>query len=123
MNADTPALPRIVGNTSGLRPSRGGSAWRLEPTDRGLDANVIDLPPGGEIAMHAGPELDVLIHVLAGSGVLETAGDELALDVGTLVWLPPRAQRRFTAGPDGLRYFSVHGRKPGLTIGAAPPRA
>lgn len=116
-----PELPRIVGDTSQMPLLHGGSAWRLEPAGRGLDANIIDLPPGDEIARHTGPDLDVLIHVLTGSGILETAAGEIALDAGALVWLPPRAQRRFVAGPGGLRYFSVHTRKPGLGIGSAPP--
>lgn len=115
------AVPVVVGDTSQLPVLGGGSAWRLEAAGRGLDANVIDLPAGDEIAAHIGPELDVLIHVLTGSGVLETDTGELALDAGTLVWLPPRSRRRFVAGPGGLRYFSVHARKPGLSIGSAPP--
>jgi len=120
---DSPNLPRIVGDTSALPMSRGGSAWQLDPATRGLDANIIDLPPGDEIAAHAGPDLDVLIHVLTGSGVLETDGGEIALDAGALVWLPPRSRRRFVAGPGGIRYFSVHQRKPGLSIGRAPTRS
>lgn len=120
--ADHDDLPRIVGDTSEMPMLGGGSAWRLEPPERGLDANIIDLPPDDEIARHDGPDLDVLIHVLTGSGILETAAGEFHLDPGTLVWLPPRSQRRIVAGPGGLRYFSVHRRKPGLSIGSAPPQ-
>lgn len=123
MNAahEASVVPIVVGDTAQLPVLSGGSSWRLEPAERGLDANVIDLRSGEEIATHIGPELDVLIHVLTGSGVLETAEGEIPLDAGTLVWLPPRSQRRFIAGPGGLRYFSVHARKPGLSIGSAPP--
>jgi len=117
-------VPRIVGNTSALANAIGtdgsGAVWRLGMTDRDLDANVIELPPGDEIAAHDGPDLDVLVHVLAGSGELETETGTIALVPGALVWLPQRARRRFVAGPEGLRYFSVHHRKPGLTITAAP---
>ncbi|MFB8388005.1 cupin domain-containing protein [Microbacterium sp. NPDC055910] len=112
--------PRVVGDTSRLPSIRGGSAWRLEPPTRGLDANVIDLPPGDEIRNHVGPALDVLIHVLAGDGSLETDDGSIPLAVGTIVWLPPHSTRRFLAGPHGLRYFSVHQRKPGLTIASRP---
>lgn len=118
---DVQALrPLVVGDTSQLPSIQGGSAWRLEPPTRGLDANVIDLPPGDQIRTHVGPALDVLIHILAGDGTLETDDGSIALDVGTIVWLPPHSTRRFIAGPGGLRYFSVHPRKPGLTITAAP---
>ena len=40
---------------------------------------------------------------------------------GQIVWLPRRSRRRFTADAEaGLRYFSVHQRKQGLTITARP---
>jgi len=108
-------IPRFVGDALAASGDPG-SVWKLDPADRGLDANVIVLPAGDEIQRHTGPELDVLIVVLAGSGTLETATDAVTLEQGGIVWLPPRSQRRFIAGPDGLRYFSVHARKPGLGI-------
>ncbi len=109
-------LPRIVGDALTASAAEAGSAWRLEPAERGLDANVIVLPAGDEIRTHTGPELDVVIVVLTGSGTLETEADAIALEPGGIVWLPARSQRRFIAGDDGLRYFSVHQRKPGLGI-------
>lgn len=115
-------LPLVVGDTTELPTDsdvgRGGSIWRLEPADRDLDANVIALPPGDAIDSHAGPNLGVLIHVLAGSGTLTTEASEIPLTVGALVWLPPTSQRRFVAGDAGLTYFSVHQRKPRLNISA-----
>lgn len=124
MTQEEAYVPRVVGTTDAVtdaaRPP-AGSVWRLTPATRGLDANIIALPPGDEIARHLGPALDVLILVLDGTGTLETTRGDIALSPGVLVWLPPRSQRRFLAGPDGLRYFSVHGRKPGLTI--APPQS
>ena len=114
-------LPQIVGDTSELPSLGGGAAWRLEPDERGLDANIIDLPAGDEIASHIGPDLDVLIHVLAGDGAIETEEGFLALDTGKIVWLPRRSRRRLLAGPNGLRYLSVHQRKPGLSITGRPP--
>lgn len=124
MEKDDAHLPRVVGMIDETMDATGtvaGAVWRLTPPGRGLDANVIALPAGDEIARHDGPDLDVLILGLDGAGTLETAGDDIALTPGILVWLPPRSQRRFIAGPQGLRYFSVHRRKGGLTIGTAPP--
>jgi len=121
--AATP-LPRIVGRTDAAPaagdPALGGSVWRLRPAARDLDANVISLPPRDEIQRHDGPDLDVLIHVVDGSGTLETEVGAVALAAGDLVWLPRRASRRFVAGDEGLRYLSVHQRKPGLGITARP---
>lgn len=131
-NADagelTPAapLPQLVADTTELLaelgPDQAGSVWQLTPPSRDLDANIIALPPGDAIAAHDGPALDVLIHVLAGSGTLETAADTIALTPGALVWLPRHSRRGFAAGPDGLRYFTVHHRKPTLTISPRPER-
>ncbi|WP_022870164.1 DUF2249 domain-containing protein [Yaniella halotolerans] len=118
------ALPRIVANTTELATTSDakGSVWQLEPGARDLDSNIIALPPHDEIAQHVGPDLDVLIHVLHGSGELETELDTISLQPGLLLWLPKKSQRRFTAGPDGLQYFTVHQRKPTLGITTGSPR-
>ncbi|WP_166971621.1 DUF2249 domain-containing protein [Brevibacterium atlanticum] len=123
--ASTPT-PRVVLDvaeiTDAARPAEpAGSVWQLSPQQRGLDANVIALEPGDEIREHVGPDLDVLIHVLTGAGTLETETGSIELTPGLIVWLPRRSQRRFIADAEaGLRYFSVHQRKQGLTITARP---
>ncbi|MGI8881067.1 MAG: DUF2249 domain-containing protein [Jatrophihabitans sp.] len=116
-------LPRVVADTTTLHmahePDAGGAVWRLEPAARQLDANVIRLRPNGQIETHLGPDLDVLLHVLAGSGQIVTATDPVPLRSGAVVWLPRRSQRAIVAGPDGLTYLSVHPRRPGLSISTA----
>lgn len=120
------ALPRVVADTAALLaetdPTTGGSIWQLEPGARDLDSNIIALPADDEIGLHIGPNLDVLILVLQGSGQLQTELNMIELQQGSLVWLPRNAQRRFIAGPEGIRYLTVHHRKPTLTITAAPKR-
>ena len=64
----------------------------------------------------------MVIVVLDGSGVLDTEGESIPLEDGSMVWLPKLSVRRFGAGPEGLRYFSVHTRKRGLQIGRPPAR-
>jgi uncharacterized protein (DUF2249 family) len=113
--ASTP-LPRVVGDAGAGDGS--GAVWNLEPAGRTLDANVIHLPAGDGIAAHAGPQLDVLIHVIEGDGTLTTENGDIALEPGALVWLPKRSRRSFTAGTSGLRYLSIHQRKPGLGLTA-----
>lgn len=122
---EQPARPRILADTAGLAsaaaaPDERGAVWRLDERERHLDANVIALPPGERIDEHVGPDEDVLLHVIAGSGTLRSGDDELELRVGAIVWLPRRSLRQFTAGGDGLRYLSVHRRKPGLRVGHRP---
>lgn len=118
--AATP-LPRILAHTDRLTadpgaPDVSGAVWKLEARERDLDSNIISLPPGGSIDTHTGPDIDVLIHVLAGSGQLTTELDSLDLTAGALVWLPRRSRRRFAAGPDGLRYLTVHQRRQALVL-------
>lgn len=118
--ASTP-LPRVLTNTAPVAAEVGeadvaGAVWKLEVSDRDLDSNIIALGPGQRIPAHTGPELDVLIHVLAGSGELVTELDTRDLVPGALVWLPRRSRREFIAGPNGLRYLTVHRRRQALAI-------
>jgi uncharacterized protein (DUF2249 family) len=106
-------LPRILTNTTELaggdaEPDLAGVAWKLEVQNRDLDSNVISLAPGGGIEMHTGAEVDVLVHVLSGSGRLVTERGTVELVPGALLWMPRRSRRQFAAGPDGLRYLTVH---------------
>ena len=100
-----------------------GAVWKLQTRDRDLDSNIIALPAGGAIETHTGPDLDVLIHVLAGTGELATENGVVDLCPGALVWLPRRSRRRFTAGPSGLRYLTVHQRRRSLILEPSAPKA
>lgn len=118
--ASTP-LPRVLADTAALgAPDAAGAgvAWKLQMRERDLDSNVITLAPGAAIGAHHGPDLDVLIHVLSGSGRLVTELNAIELRPGSLVWLPRRSLREFTAGPDGLTYLTVHQRRQALTLSA-----
>ena len=122
----TTAMPRIVADTTEIVATAGtatGSVWQLAPGARDLDSNIIVLPPHDEIGAHLGPDLDVLVLVLHGSGELETELETMSLESGSLVWLPRKSQRRFIAGLDGLQYFTVHQRKPALGITTGPTGA
>ncbi|MBA2694958.1 MAG: cupin domain-containing protein [Actinobacteria bacterium] len=94
----------------------------LQVRERDLDSNVIALAPDGTIDAHTGPDIDVLIHVLAGAGRLTTELGDVELSPGDLIFLPRRSRRQFTAGQDGLRYLTVHQRRQSLVIGSSPPR-
>ncbi len=114
-------LPRVLCNTvmaAEADPAHAGVAWKLQMRRRDLDSNIIHLPAESIFEMHTGPELDVLIHVLDGAGELTTELDTLTLKTGDLIWLPRRSRRQFTAGPDGLRYLTVHQRRQALTLTA-----
>ena len=113
------ALPRLLYDTSLVEAGDGpaaGAIWKLEVSERDLDSNVIRLVPDDGIDAHDGPDIDVMIHVLAGTGHLDTELGTVPLKAGSLVWLPRRSHRGFTAGPQGLSYLTVHQRKRALTL-------
>lgn len=119
-------LPRILGDTAALaadtgEPDVAGAVWKLQVADRELDSNVIALPPGGTIEPHVGPDLDVLIHVIAGGGTLHTEQGDVDLRPGVLLWMPRRSRRNFVADDQGLRYLTVHRRRESLLIGSGAP--
>lgn len=122
-------LPRVLVDTTDVGDGQAATAdptgvvWKLPVRDRDLDSNVIALPADGSIEPHTGPELDVLIHVLGGSGQLTTERGTIDLAPGTLLWLPRRSRRAFTAGPSGLRYLTVHQRRQSLTLEPPPRRS
>lgn len=107
--ATTP-LPRVLVNTAEVaaEPDIAGNLWKLDLRDRGLDSNIIALPPNGGIGAHTGAEVDVLVHVLSGSGALTTEQTTVELRPGALLWMPRRSRRAISAGPDGLRYLTMH---------------
>ena len=125
-------LPRLLVNTAdvidnaqtdGAAPQATGAVWKLQTRDRDLDSNIIALPAGGAIDTHTGPDLDVLIHVLAGNGQLATEHGIVQLTPGALVWLPRRSRRQFTAGPSGLQYLTVHQRRRSLALDTSVSKA
>jgi uncharacterized protein (DUF2249 family)/quercetin dioxygenase-like cupin family protein len=114
--ASTP-LPRILLDTTTARdgdPDAAGAVWKLPMRQRDLDANIVHLRPGTSIDTHTGPDLDVLLLVLDGLGQITTELGSLDLHAGTLVWLPRRSRRQFSAGPHGLCYLTVHQRRQSL---------
>jgi quercetin dioxygenase-like cupin family protein len=122
--AGAPAdAPRVLCDAgalaAGAAPDDAGVLWKLAESGRQLDANVVRLPPGRRVAPHAEPDLDVLLLVVSGEGVLGAGtGDEpRPLAAGALVWLPHGSTRSLTAGAAGLAYLTVHRRRPGMRIG------
>lgn len=117
--ATTP-LPRILCDTATVAaesdPDATGAVWKLRMRQRDLDSNIIRLRPDTSIDAHTGPDLDVLLIVLDGTGQITTELDTLELHSGALVWLPCHSRRQFTAGPDGLSYLTVHQRRQSLVL-------
>jgi quercetin dioxygenase-like cupin family protein len=82
-----------------------------------LNATLLAWPPGHEVVEHVNAELDVLLVVLDGAGAAIVDGAEQALAAGIALLVPKGSRRSIRAGADGLRYLSVHRRRPPLQIG------
>lgn len=98
-------------------PVPSGVLWKLAEPGRQLDANLIRLPAHARIDTHAELDLDVLVLVVTGTGVLDTPEGPQPLAAGALLWLPHGSARSLSAGPEGLAYVTVHRRRPGMQIG------
>lgn len=89
-----------------------GTLWSMASAD--LNANLLSWPPGGRVGDHRNHERDVLLVVVGGGGTLTIDDRPFALRAPQLVLVPRGARRGITAGPEGLRYVSVHTRREGL---------
>lgn len=97
-----------------------GARWTLAEPGRQLDANLIHLPAGQRVDTHTEPDLDVVLIVIAGGGIVGSPDGDQVLADGNIVWLPRSTTRNITAGKNGLSYLTVHRRRPGLQIGKRP---
>ncbi|WP_093839628.1 hypothetical protein [Streptomyces aidingensis] len=123
-------LVRVAELLRGAAGDRAGALWRLTGEARQLDANIVRLPPGRDVADHVEPALDVLVAGLAGRGTLRRDGTAHELLPGTVLLLERGTVRGVRAadggeGGDegGLVYLTVHRRRPGLAIGTPPREA
>jgi quercetin dioxygenase-like cupin family protein len=107
---------RLVADADGVLATPPGIVWRHDAEGRQLDANLVHLAAGREVAVHTEADLDVLLVVVAGTGTLRGDGPDTALSAGCVVWLPHGASRGLAASGDGLAYVTTHRRRPGMTI-------
>jgi quercetin dioxygenase-like cupin family protein len=95
-----------------------GPLWGTET--EGLNATLLAWPPGAGPSEHVNSERDVLLVVLAGSATVTIDGDSQLVDAGEAIALEKGSSRRIAAGPEGVRYLSVHLRRAPLQISPAP---
>jgi mannose-6-phosphate isomerase-like protein (cupin superfamily) len=91
-----------------------GPLWGMASAD--LNATLLSWPAGHELAEHVNAELDVLMIVMSGGGVVIVDGRPHALSAGSAILVACGTRRRIEAGPAGLRYLSVHRRRGPLQI-------
>ncbi|MDZ7679822.1 MAG: cupin domain-containing protein [Acidimicrobiales bacterium] len=109
------AIGPVVVDLGAAASGAGGAVWSL-PHGGDLDANLVRLAPGGEIARHVNADVDVLVFVQSGTGELTIDDDVHPLRGDVLALVPRGAHRSITAGPRGLTYLSIHRRRSPLGI-------
>ena len=97
-----------------------GPLWGMASSD--LNATLLVWPPRHELVEDTNTELDVLLIVVEGSGVAQVDEQEHALVAGSALLVEKGSSRTVRAGPDGIRYVSVHRRRGPLQITDRPKR-
>jgi quercetin dioxygenase-like cupin family protein len=101
------------------RPRGDGPLWGIASEE--LNATLLSWPPGEGVADHVNAERDVLIVVMAGSGLAIVDDEERPLRAGHALLIGKGSRRAIQAGDRGLRYLSVHGRRGPLQIDGPSP--
>lgn len=119
-----PLIERLVAaklDDARATPASGGPVWGEASDD--LNATLLEWSAGAGPPEHVNDERDVLVFVIHGSARVEIDGEGRELADGDVVIVPKGVRRSITAGRGGVRYLSVHLRRPPLQIrqrGRAP---
>jgi quercetin dioxygenase-like cupin family protein len=91
-----------------------GPVWGAESED--LNATLLVWSADEGPPEHVNEERDVLIFIVDGAATVTVDGEEHELAAAEALIVAKGCRRRVTAGPDGVRYLSVHLRRPPLQI-------
>jgi mannose-6-phosphate isomerase-like protein (cupin superfamily) len=101
-----------------LSPEGEGPLWGTETED--LNATLLAWPPDTGPPEHVNAERDVLLVVLAGSATVTINSEVTLVEAGQATTIEKGRAQRIAAGPEGVRYLSVHVRRPPLQISPTP---
>ena len=91
-----------------------GPVWGIETDD--LNATLLAWPAGDGPPEHMNDERDVVVVVVQGSLTVVVDGETRTIEAGDAIAIPKGTTRKIAAGPDCVRYVSVHVRRPPLQI-------
>jgi mannose-6-phosphate isomerase-like protein (cupin superfamily) len=107
--------PDPTGAPADLTAGAGdGPVWGVASDD--LNVTLLSWAPGTALPEHVNDELDVLLVVVSGSGTCTVDGREEPLAAARARLVPKGARRAIAAGPQGIRYLSIHRRRGPLQI-------
>jgi quercetin dioxygenase-like cupin family protein len=115
---DATAEPGVVDLIS---PSGTGPLWGTQSDD--LNATLLAWPAGQGPGEHRNAERDVLLVVLAGQATVTLDGEEHLARAGYAILIEKGSTRSISAGPNGVRYLSIHRRRGPLQVKRSAGRA
>ena len=115
-------VPETVVDLAAVADDGNGVLWSLHDSED-LNVNLVHLGPGALIGNHVNRDVDVVLLALDGSGTVVVDGRTYVLKASTLAYVPRSSERKVQAGPEGLRYVSLHRGRGLLTVGRRNPRS
>jgi mannose-6-phosphate isomerase-like protein (cupin superfamily) len=98
----------------GCRPVAGGPVWGQASDD--LNVTLLAWGAGDGPVEHVNDERDVLVFLVDGSATITVDDEVRDLRAGDALIVAKGRRRKITAGRSGVRYLSVHLRRPPLQI-------
>jgi quercetin dioxygenase-like cupin family protein len=94
------------------RESGPGPVWTRSSAD--LNVNLISFDQGLGVPAHVNDEVDVLLIIVAGEGVLEIDRAAYLISAGQVCLIPKGVERAIRSGGGPFAYLSCHRRRGGL---------
>jgi mannose-6-phosphate isomerase-like protein (cupin superfamily) len=89
-----------------------GPVWTHSSAD--LNVNLLSFDGGQGVPSHINRDLDVLVVVVAGNGVIEIDGVTRDICAGQVCVIPKGARRAIRSGGGPFAYLTCHRRRAGL---------
>jgi quercetin dioxygenase-like cupin family protein len=105
--------PTIVDLLRWIRENDGsGPIWTHTSED--LNVNLLRFHDGAGVPAHINDQLDVLVVVIEGEGIVEVDGEQQRLATGQACLIPKGATRSLRSDGGAFSYLSCHRRRGGL---------
>jgi quercetin dioxygenase-like cupin family protein len=109
-------MPEIVTAAEVLARVPGpGPVWTHSSAD--LNINLLSFDQGQGVPAHVNDEVDVLLVVVAGEGVLQLDGTAHPVRAGQVCLIPKGVERAIRSAGGPFAYLSCHRRRGGLMPG------
>ena len=120
MPEPTPDAPIITLSEVLTATAGPGPVWTQSSRD--LNVNLLSFAAGQGVPHHINDEVDVLIVVVEGAGVLELDGVAHPLRAGQVCLVPAGAMRALWSSSGAFAYLTCHRRRGGLWPDGPQPR-